>query len=129
MASRLDFIRESIRHEDGLFAQRANFFLLSQTIFIAAYSQTSTDDKNLKSVLIGLGLFTIAIWIIVSIRNIILIIRLREVENEEMKNPDTEALPIVGWNKLSSNNLIGILFPCAFLVAWLFILLQCTTNL
>jgi hypothetical protein len=66
----------------------------------------------------------VAIWITVSIRNIRLIKLLREKEKEELSKKNKSALPYVGWNLLSSNNLIGILFPFAFLCAWVFILLN-----
>ncbi len=119
----LKILRETIRHEDGLFAQRANFFLLSQTIFFAAYSQVSICSSSLKIILISLGVLTAIIWLIVAIRNIKLIKRLRVKEAKILKSKGKAPLPKIGWDILSSNNLIGILFPASFLIGWVAIIL------
>jgi hypothetical protein len=117
----LKLIRLTIRHESGLFAQRSNFFLLSQTIFLAAYSQFLEGLCPMKIIFISLGILTAAVWLVVATRNIILIHRLKKMLGKIIKKKDKTQLPKAGWELLSSNHLIGVLLPVSFLVTWIVI--------
>ncbi len=121
-------ITEAIRHEDNLFAQRANFFLLSQAIFFAAYSQIFEKSNPLKLILIFLGVFTVVVWLIVAIRNILLIKKLRKEEKDILKKKNKKSLPKIGFNLFSSNNLIGIVFPISFLIGWIIVIFSCKIS-
>ena len=119
----LKILRETIRHEDGSLPKGQTSSYCLQTIFFAAYSQVSICSSSLKIILISLGVLTAIIWLIVAIRNIKLIKRLRVKEAKILKSKGKAPLPKIGWDILSSNNLIGILFPASFLIGWVAIIL------
>ena len=55
----METFTDLIKHEDNLFAKRANFFLLTQTIFLATYTQIqNSSNKEFSNLILFLGIFT-----------------------------------------------------------------------
>src|SRR5690242_9149753 len=59
-----NFIYEHVQHQDEMFYQRANFFLLAESMVLIAYSLLiSRKDASFQAhVIAGFGLVVTAIW-------------------------------------------------------------------
>lgn len=113
-----EYLWEKLKHEDTLFSNRANFFLVAQSLLFASIVVFHTDSK-FKIIDTSLGIIIAMIWFYCSFRNI----AVQENIKDEMNThkPPVEIKEITpSW--LSTHILMGMVMPIIFLISWLFIL-------
>ena len=120
-----EFIWDRIKHDDQLFSSRSEFFLLGQSVLVAAGlivvagNSLSAGDRHLVSLLVtALSLVSIAIWIWTSLRHLLvrdaLYAELLRCGDEFDVVPMTRALPRPG-----AHILMGVVLPLTFFLLWI----------
>jgi hypothetical protein len=109
-------------HEDDLFSNRLNFFLIAESMLLIAFAINSYEISNLTKVLGAAGILAAALWCYVSAVQIFSLInpikiQLRRVlpEYKEMKDISLLADPNI-W--------LGVLFPLLVIGIWIFLIIQ-----
>lgn len=113
---------EWLLHEDDLFSNRLNFFLIAESMLLIAFAINSYANSNLTKVLGAAGILTATLWCYVSAVQIFSLInpikiRLRRVlpEYKEIKDISLPADPNI-W--------LGVLFPLLLIGIWVFLIIQ-----
>ena len=119
-----EFIWDRIKHDDALFTTRSEFFLLAQSVLVAAGvivvagTSMTTGDRRLVVVLItGLSIVAIAIWIWTSLRHL----WMRDALYAELREsgPEFRSVPTGGLPRPGAHVLMGVVLPVAFFVMWI----------
>lgn len=110
------------KHEDQLFTSRGNFFLVANSLLMAAYSQSSAAGH--KGVVLCLfGVFISALWIAVSwFQRKYVVVKLRE----ELRKTENH------WGRLQEDRcsltrphiLMGYVLPGSFAFLWIVMLIM-----
>lgn len=126
----LSFIWDWAKHEDELFTNRANFFLISEAMLFAALVTLNDDAQRLNYLIIGCGAVISVLWFVVSSKNIRFQARLKnyliaskkiyfKVRSDQYPDRDIMEKPGL-WHRLTSvHTLMGKGLPVLFLVTWL----------
>lgn len=119
-----EFIWDRIKHDDALFSSRAEFFLVGQSVLVAAgvlvfaNGALEAADRRLLSVLIGsVSAVSLAIWIWTSVRHL----RVRDAlyrELERCGSPYDARVVQRSVRGPGAHVLMGVVLPAAFLVLW-----------
>lgn len=110
-----------ILHEDTLFANRINFFLVAESMFFAAFAALSISSTNNVKILLVVGIGGILlslIWIYLSYYQIYT--TMRPIKRELAENL-SEYLHVVEKrsNLIGANHLLGFIVPSIFIIMWL----------
>lgn len=114
-------------HEDNIFNDRLNFFLVIESILLAViamlFEHTNTNKEIILRLFMGLGFFLTIIWTFVSARQmyILNLIRNRIKNNIQNYANTIKELEKIKWS-LSNTLLLSYFIPFTFIVIW--ILLQ-----
>ncbi len=109
-------------HEDDLFSNRINFFLIAETMLLIAFAINAYDNANLTIIVGGAGILFASIWMYVSIFQIFSLInpikrRLRETF------PEYREVKAIIW--IGDPNLwLGIVFPAVLLTLWVALVVE-----
>jgi hypothetical protein len=116
-------------HEDDLLANRANFILVAESMFLTAFAALAINSKTILPVILGIsGLLLDIIWVLmthIQVNNTTLF--LREAMREEVKNSPFLAkyFEIADRRyKIKPNitDFIKIWIPALLLFTWVFLL-------
>jgi hypothetical protein len=120
-----EFLWERIKHDDALFASRSEFFLLGQSVLVAAgvlvvaSTSISAGDRRLIALLVaGLSIVTIAIWIWTSLRHL----WVRDALYAALTDSGPVFQPVSGGRRVprpGAHVLMGVILPSGFLVLWI----------
>lgn len=122
-----------VQHNENVFVQKSGFFLLAESIFILAYVQPNNTGSLLTLSIVGLVLTLF--WLIWGLNHYsntkILISELKERSgrNSAVQSGNEEGKIIemyFWWRERSTggaHRIFGILFPLAFVVLWIYLLL------
>jgi hypothetical protein len=120
-----EFIWERIKHDDAQFASRSEFFLLGQSVLVAAgvlvvaNTSLSAGDRRLIAVLIAaLSIVSIAIWIWTSLRHL----WVRDALYMALDDSEPTFQPAIAARRVprpGAHVLMGVVLPTAFLVLWI----------
>jgi hypothetical protein len=109
-------------HEDDLFSNRLNFFLVAESMLLIAFAINSYEISNLTKVLGAAGILAATLWCYVSAVQIFSLInpikiQLRRVmpEYKEIKDISLLADPNI-W--------LGVLFPLLLMGIWAVLIIQ-----
>ncbi len=109
-------------HEDDLFSNRLNFFLIAESMLLIAFAINAYANSNLTKVLGAAGLLSVTLWCYVSAVQIFSLInpikiQLRRVlpEYKEIKDISLLADPNI-W--------LGVVFPLLLIGIWVFLIIQ-----
>jgi len=109
-------------HEDNLFSSRINFFVVAESMLFIAFAINSYANPKLTLVLGITAIIFVLIWLYVSICQIFYLIN-RIKEKLEEKMPEYR-LRKGFWLFGEPNIWLGIVFPAALIVVWVFLLMQ-----
>ena len=120
-----EFLWDRIKHDDTMFASRSDFFLVGQSVLVAAgvivFANTSlsTGDRRFVAVLVAaLSFVSIGIWIWTSLRHL----RIRDALYSALRECGEEFGPIPMRRELprpGAHVLMGVVLPLAFFVLWI----------
>ena len=109
-------------HEDDLFSNRANFFIVAETMIFIAFAINGYSNDHLTRVFGATGILFASIWLYVSSVQIFFLLnpvkkKLREelAEYRELS---------VTWYLGDPNIWLGMLFPLVLVGIWTFLLVQ-----
>ena len=104
-------------HEDSLFINRCNFFLLGQSIIILAYFADS--ENYMKTILIYFGLIISILWLIISHTQLkYTISKLKQV----LWNDNANTYNVLRRkNVISCHRIQGVYIPILLILFWVFV--------
>jgi hypothetical protein len=109
-------------HEDNLFSSRINFFVVAESMLFIAFAINSYANPKLTLILGLTAVIFALIWLYVSICQIFYLIN-RIKEKLEEKMPEYR-LRKGFWLFGEPNIWLGIAFPSAIIVVWVFLMIQ-----
>jgi len=116
-------------HEEGVFYNRLNFFLVFESVFIAAAvtGVSQADPPPLKIILplCGVGVLISFLWWCAQVNKLILLTTLEERADEaflEMKETGWIAEKRQGFLFSNINKILAHVLPGIFIIAWLYLL-------
>lgn len=109
-------------HEDGLFSSRINFFVVAESMLFIPFAINSYEIPMLTYILGLTGIIFLLVWLYVSIRQIYFVINPIKVKLKE-------ELPLYRvhrgtWLLGEPNLWLGVIFPLALIVVWIFLMIQ-----
>lgn len=109
-------------HEDDLFSNRANFFIVAETMIFIAFAINTYSNLHLTRVFGAAGILFATIWLYVSFVQIFFLLnpikkklRAELIEYREIN---------VTWYLGDPNIWLGMLFPLVLVGIWTFLLVQ-----
>ncbi len=109
-------------HEDSLFSSRINFFVVAESMLFIAFAINSYANPKLTLILGLTAILFLLIWLYVSICQIFYLIN-RIKDKLEEKIPEYR-LRKGFWLFGEPNIWLGIVFPSALIVVWVFLIMQ-----
>ena len=109
-------------HEDNLFTSRISFFVIAQSMLFIAFAINSYENPSLTTILGLTGILFVLVWLYVSICQIFFLIN-RVKEKLEAKLPEYRVRKGI-WLLGEPNIWLGIVFPSALIVVWVFLMIQ-----
>jgi amino acid transporter len=109
-------------HEDDLFSNRINFFIVAESMLFIAFAINSYDIRKL-TIIIGLtGILFVLIWLYVSVCQVYFLINRIKAKLEEAW-PEYQVRKGV-WLLGEPNIWLGIIFPSVLIVVWIFLMIH-----
>ncbi len=109
-------------HEDNLFSSRMSFFVVSQTMLFIPFAINAYENPKLTVILSLTAILFIIIWLYVSICQIFFLTNRIKARLEETW-PEYRVRK--GFWLLGEPNIwLGIVFPSALVVVWIFLMIQ-----
>ncbi|MFQ5799109.1 MAG: hypothetical protein ACE5H0_10530 [Bacteroidota bacterium] len=109
-------------HEDNLFSSRISFFVIAQSMLFIAFAINSYENPKLTMVLGLTGILFVLVWLYISICQIYFLINRIKGKLEE-KLPEYRIRKGI-WLFGEPNSWLGIVFPSALIVVWVFLMIQ-----
>ncbi len=109
-------------HEDGLFSNRINFFVVGESMLFIPFAINSYKIPMLTLILGLTGILFVLIWLYVSICQIYFLIN-RIKEKLEAKLPEYRVRKGI-WLLGEPNLWLGVVFPSVLIVIWIFLMIQ-----
>jgi hypothetical protein len=122
-------------HEDNMFMQRGNFFLVAESMLLIAYAavlasraRTETDTLTASRIISGFGLALTGVWVLISHRHMTYqrFIRQRALtyfrEFRDTRTAWQDSQP-GWWRKVHTNSLLSYGIPGLAGIMWLLLLI------
>jgi len=109
-------------HEDDLFSNRINFFVVAESMLFIPFAINSYKVPMLTLILGLTGILFVLVWLYVSICQIYFLINPIKAKLEEQL-PEYRARKGT-WLLGEPNLWLGIIFPSALIVVWIFLMVQ-----
>jgi hypothetical protein len=114
---KFEYLWDKQKHEDTLFSNRANFFLVAHALLFTSIA-TLQNGFEMKIIISILGILIAIIWLYCSKRNLSTQNKIKkELKILEKPAEITESEP----ECLGTHILMGIVMPLIFLIAWILI--------
>ncbi len=113
---------EWLLHEDDLFSNRTNFFLIAESMLFIAFAIDAYANSDLTTILAAAGILFVSIWLYISIFQIYFLIN---PIKEQLRQRLPEYREVKGaWLLGDPNIWLGIVFPFVLIGIWIFLLVQ-----
>lgn len=121
-----DFYFEWLKHEDNLFSNRSNFFILSESMLFAAVGFFFSENLSSIGLLIPFtGIFISSVWIFISCKHLFTTERYVKEKLKEKEHRWKEISDRIKDKYPAVHELIGIYLPIGFIIVWvIFIVIQ-----
>lgn len=109
-------------HEDDLFANRLNFFLIAESMLLIAFAINAYELSSLTRVLGAAGILSASLWCYVSTFQIFSLIN---PIKDRLRNKSPEYGEVKGiWLVGDPNIWLGVIFPLALIGIWIVLIIQ-----
>ena len=109
-------------HEDDLFSNRMNFFLIAESMLLIAFAINAYEVSNLTWILGAAGILCALVWCYVSAFQIFSLIN---PIKEQLRNKSPEYREVKDiWLIGDPNIWLGILFPLVLIAVWIVLIIQ-----
>lgn len=119
-----DLLWQYVMHEDVIFNERLNFFLVFESVLLGAIAMLFNKEisryRLLMAVLVILGLLLTVVWAYVQAkqRSILKIVTRRLMENLPEYRETVEELEEARWRRLSATALLAYVIPGLIGLMW-----------
>jgi len=117
-----EFYWDWLKHEENIFTNRSNFFLVAEAMFLAAYAALSTTKNKAEFMVVFslcmAGFFITLVWLFVNAKHIINTGKQIREKLEDADERVKKIRDVKGIWRLRSLKLIGYIIPSILLVLW-----------
>ena len=119
-----EFFWDWVKHEDNIFTNRGSFFLLGETMLMAAVAALLAASKPVPRtwmiVIQGSGIFISTVWLYVSAFHVAVT---QKRLKTKLADADSRSVGLTAhpW-RIHSHLLMGIVLPAGVLIVWIVLL-------